>query len=44
VEEEDTSEHLTLSEVRERISQTVERENELRAVIDGILDEVMYRD
>ena len=43
VEEEDTSEHLTLPEVRERIAQTVEREGELRATIDAILDEVMDR-
>ncbi len=41
VEEEDTSEHLTLPEVRERIAACVKRENELRAQIDAILDEVM---
>lgn len=41
VEEEDTSEHLTLPEARERIAACVERENELRARIDAILDEVM---
>ena len=41
VEEEDTSEHLTLPEVRERIAACVARENELRAQIDAILDEVM---
>jgi type I restriction enzyme M protein len=41
VENEDTSEHLTLPEVRERIAACVEREAELRAKIDTILDEVM---
>lgn len=41
VEEEDTSEHLTLPEVRERIAACVAREAELRAQIDAILDEVM---
>lgn len=41
VEEEDMSEHLTLPEVRERIAACVKRENELRAQIDAILDEVM---
>ena len=41
VEEKDTSEHLTLPEVRERIAACVARENELRAQIDAILDEVI---
>ena len=41
VEEEDTSERLTLPEVRERIAACVAHENELRAKIDAILDEVM---
>ena len=41
VEDEDTSEHLTLPEVRERIAACVAREAELRAKIDAILDEVM---
>ena len=41
VEDEDTSEHLTLPEVRERIAACVRRENELRAQLDALLDEVM---
>ncbi len=41
VEEEDTSEHLTLPEVRERIAACVKRENELRTQINAILDEVV---
>lgn len=41
VEDEDTSEHLTLEEVRERIAACVEREEELREKIDAILDEVI---
>ena len=41
VEEEDTSEHLTLPEIRERIAECVKRENELRAQLDVILNEVM---
>ena len=41
VEEEDTSEHLTLPEIRERIAECVKRENELRAQLDAILNEVM---
>lgn len=41
VEDEDTSEHLTLPEIRERIAECVKREAELRAQLDAILDEVM---
>ena len=41
VDEEDTSEHLTLPEIRQRIAECVKRENELRTQLDAILKEVM---
>lgn len=39
VEDEDTSEHLMLAEIQERLEATVKREAELRAQIDSILRE-----